>query len=164
MISLIGITFIILSAIFIIFKQNKKVLITIVLSIFSVAIVFCVVIVINHKTTNSYTLEEITGVKFDDIYKVTIDYDRENNNVKYDFLNKYQNASFRKEKYIDEIIKEKILKKHFNGTAKIYSYICYDNNENIIYNFSPRGGSLDICKIKIGEEEIEVYQINGRKK
>ena len=99
MISLIGITFIILLAIFIIFKQNKKVLITIVLSIFSVAIVFCVVIVINHKTTNSYTLEEITGVKFDDIYKVTIDYDRENNNVKYDFLNKYQNASFRKEKY-----------------------------------------------------------------
>ena len=161
MIVIIGIIFIIL--LIILLKNNKKVLFTILGSLVVIVMVYYVVIYINHKTTKTYTLEEITGVRFEDIYKVSIDYSS-NKDVKKDFINEYGKAVFRKEKYIDEIIKEKILKKHFNGTAKIYSYICYDNNENIIYNFSPRGGSLDICKIKIGEEEIEVYQINGRKK
>ena len=162
MIVIIGIIFIIL--LIILLKNNKKVLFTILGSLVVIVMVYYVVIYINHKTTKTYTLEEITGVKFDDIYKVTIDYDRENNNVKYDFLNKYQNASFRKEKYIDEIIKEKIFKNNFAGTAKIYSYICYDDNDNIKYTFSPRGGKLYLCKVKIDKEEIEIYQINERKK
>lgn len=161
MIVIIGIIFIIL--LIILLKNNKKVLFTILGSLVVIVMVYYVVIYINHKTTKTYTLEEITGVRFEDIYKVSIDYSP-NKDVKKDFINEYGKAVFRKEKYIDEIIKEKIFKNNFAGTAKIYSYICYDDNDNIKYTFSPRGGKLYLCKVKIDKEEIEIYQINERKK
>ena len=152
MIVIIGIIFIIL--LIILLKNNKKVLFTILGSLVVIVMVYYVVIYINHKTTKTYTLEEITGVRFEDIYKVSIDYSP-NKDVKKDFINEYGKAVFRK---------EKIFKNNFAGTAKIYSYICYDDNDNIKYTFSPRGGKLYLCKVKIDKEEIEIYQINERKK
>ena len=114
---------------------------------------------------NPIEIVDIIGafVENSDIYKISIDYNP-NEDVKKDFISEYGNAIFRKEKYIDEIIKEKIFKNNFVGTAKIYSYICYDDNDNIKYAFSPRGGKLYLCKVKSDKEEIEIYKINERKK
>ena len=92
MIVIIGIIFIIL--LIILLKNNKKVLFTILGSLVVIVMVYYVVIYINHKTTKTYTLEEITGVRFEDIYKVSIDYSP-NKDVKKDFINEYGKDVFR---------------------------------------------------------------------
>ena len=64
------------------------------------------------------TIEEITGVNFDDIsYIKTKDIDYDVN----EFISYYQNAKF-----------QKITEKNIGSTTHLY-FVCYDNNDNVLF-------------------------------
>ena len=128
------------------FIKNKKffyILVTILVSIF---IIYTITIFINHKTIKKYTIEEITGIGFNDIAYVECDYINNDLNA---FKNKYKNALFKKELYLDEKIKNWINPPLLSGRKRI-EYVCYDKNNNILYTLINQTNSYHII---IGEEK-----------
>ena len=113
----------------ILFFRSKKIFYIVLLSFISVFIILLATIFINHKTTKLYTLEEIANIKLSEIDHLDTN-NKYKNNLE-DFKEEYKNIFFRKDKYIDEIISEKIFGTILTSVVPS-KYTCYDEENNII--------------------------------
>lgn len=125
---------VIIGLIYLLYKKKiirrKKIIISIAVVVAIISL-YKVIILVNHNMVKNYTIEEILNIDFDDIAYVYISYNKKENVID-EFKNKFKNMLFRKDRYIDEIIEDKFFPSDFIGAPMYYSYICYDENNNVL--------------------------------